>query len=555
MSSTARHSRAESSRGRGRFALVSLVVLSAGLGGVGFAVTWASSSDRPCPPVVQVAASPDIAPVVGRVADRLTPPEESCASFRVRALDAATVAASLRAGTAADVDVWVPDSSLWLQRAGRMDDSEGPVAHSPVVLATAPVLGNRVTTDGAAAGMAAVAPRDGRRPVRIALRDPRESARSSAALLGLRSALSSRADSRRVLAGLLQSAEVSTETDNLAEALEVTPGTAVPASEQQVFALNRAEATPRVLALYAAGLGSVLDYPFALLAGSVSQHARAARLLAALHGDAGSAGLNAAGFRDHEGTAGGALEDTLGLDAQRPGAAPLVRAADVAEAVTGLSSIRQRANLLAVIDVSGSMAARVPGTGASRMGLVRRAAARGLALYPDRNSVGLWTFSTRQRRNLDHRPLLLRTVLGRAGDPSGGRARLAVALDRIRPTDGDTGLYDTILAAVRSQRRSWMPGHTNAVLLLTDGRNRDPRGIDLPALLRTLQREQDPARPVPVIAIAYGANTVAETALRRVNKVTGGTTYTAHPRQIDQVLLDALGQRSCRPLCPAASLS
>jgi hypothetical protein len=351
-----------------------------------------------------------------------------------------------------------------------------------------------------------------------------------------------------MLTGLFQSAVVRGAED-LSSPLDVASGEAVPATEQQLFTVNRSLAEPRLLALYAKGTGSVLDYPLAVLGGSGTVRARAGELLSALRDRSGRAAVRAAGFRDDRGRPAGTLRDTLGVAASRTGTSAPLRAADAAEAMTALSLARQPSNLLAVLDVSGSMATPVPGTGATRMDLVLRAAARGLALYPDQSSVALWTFSTRLHGALDYRMLVRSSVLGGAGDPRGGRAGLRRALARIRPSHGDTGLYDTMLAAVRSQQRSWKPGHVNSVLLLTDGRNHDRRGINLVQLLRALRAEQDPARPVPVFSIAYGSDSGAESALRKISEVTGGATYTARPDKIGEVILDALGQRSCRPLC------
>jgi Mg-chelatase subunit ChlD len=335
----------------------------------------------------------------------------------------------------------------------------------------------------------------------------------------------------------------------------VPAGSAVPASEQQVFAANQGRPTPAVLALYSSGPGSVLDYPYAVLTSSSSRERLADRLLTALRGTDGRNALYAAGFRDSSGRAGEALRDTVGLDATRPGIAAPAKPADVATVVAALRSVRQDARLLAVVDVSGSMGTPVPGAGgATRLQLVQSAALRGLSLYPDRSAVGLWAFSTRLHGDDDYRQVLPVTVLGPRGDRSGGRAAVAAAISGIRATDGNTGLYDTALAAVRSLRRSWQPNHTNAVVLLTDGRNEDPQGISLAQLVRTLRAEQDPSRPVPVISIAYGSDPVAARALALISKVTGGATYTARPQNIEQVFLDALGQRACRPLCSPASV-
>ena len=80
---------------------------------------------------------------------------------------------------------------------------------------------------------------------------------------------------------------------------------------------------------------------------------------------------------------------------------------------------------------------------------------------------------------------------------------LAEALARLQATDGDTGLYDTTLAAFRSEKRWYAPDRINIVVLLTDGINDDPTGgIDRAELLRRLKAEQDKgqARPAPSLS-------------------------------------------------------
>jgi uncharacterized protein YegL len=88
------------------------------------------------------------------------------------------------------------------------------------------------------------------------------------------------------------------------------------------------------------------------------------------------------------------------------------------------------------------------------------------------------------------------------------------------------------------------------VVLLTDGRNEDdPVGIDLESLLTTLQTEVDPARPVPVITIGMGPEADLK-ALTQISEVTGAKAYLAEdPADIEQVFLDAMVERQCRPNC------
>jgi len=71
----------------------------------------------------------------------------------------------------------------------------------------------------------------------------------------------------------------------------------------------------------------------------------------------------------------------------------------------------------------------------------------------------------------------------------------------------------------------------------------------LPALLATLKREADPARPVPMIMVGLGADADMD-ALRQIAEATGGKAYQAmEPEDIRGVLLDGISQRRCRPNC------
>jgi hypothetical protein len=157
----------------------------------------------------------------------------------------------------------------------------------------------------------------------------------------------------------------------------------------------------------------------------------------------------------------------------------------------------------------------------------------------------LWEFSTDLGPGTDYRELVpIGPVEGRHA------AQLAGNLAGLRPIPtGSTGLYDTVLAAVQRVRSGYDPTRTNAVVLLTDGANHDAHGIGLAGLLDRLRAESDPSEPVPVISIAYGPDSDAA-SLRAISDVTGGATYVAaDPRTIRSVLLDAIGQRLCRPDC------
>jgi Mg-chelatase subunit ChlD len=131
-----------------------------------------------------------------------------------------------------------------------------------------------------------------------------------------------------------------------------------------------------------------------------------------------------------------------------------------------------------------------------------------------------------------------------------GRVRLAQGLNTVSvKPNGDTGLYDTALAAVREVRRNWDPTRANSVVLITDGANDDDQGIGLSQLLRTLRQENDPSRPVALYAVAYGPASDVP-SLSAIASATGGRVYEARdPSTVGSALMDAIGRRACASSC------
>ncbi len=110
-------------------------------------------------------------------------------------------------------------------------------------------------------------------------------------------------------------------------------------------------------------------------------------------------------------------------------------------------------------------------------------------------------------------------------------------------TDGGTGLYDTALAAYSEAVKSYRPHYSNAVVLMTDGRNDDPGSIGLDQLLERLRELRDPDRPVRIVGIAISQD--ADLAsLERMAHATGGDAYlAAQPQDILGVFARAVLSR------------
>lgn len=499
-----------------------------------------------------VAVTPDLAPTLTAFAG---PQDLTVAGCPVR-IESADPAAVVDGSVGADV--WIPDSSIWLPRATAAGRTVGPdapsIATSPVVFALSDQARQQLAAAGASIDVAGIlATRRTAAPIRVGLPDPQRSAAAVAATLSARAAVSGAADARPALTWAVRSspADLPIEAEQLLARLATDPGTAVPVTEQSLVAHNEADPATSASAVYPGPGGFAMDFPVVAVGGDPAAAAAARELATALTTDPARTALLAAGFRAPDQSPGPAISAADGVDPgyRETSDPPTAQAVD--EAVRSVQVTNEGTRMLAVMDISGSMLAQVPGTnGADRIDLAKDAAARGLGLYRADSDIGLWEFSTRLTPTSDHRELIPISSLGPDGQGGSGAARLAAALNGLQAIpNGGTGLYDTVLEATRTVRAGYDPDRVNVVLLLTDGMNDDSTSITMDQLLSTLAAEQDPAKPVPVISIAFGPDSDVA-ALQQISRATGGATYLSQdPRQIGEIFLDAVGQRLCRPSC------
>jgi Ca-activated chloride channel homolog len=370
-------------------------------------------------------------------------------------------------------------------------------------------------------------------------------------ILGLERAPGQDADTPATFLANLQQA------DQAGQALNFV--SAVPLDEKSVWDYNRGNASgledgaerakPDVplVAIYPKEGTLEADHPWVVLRAPWVNDAKrraAAGFLDYLRSEPIQERFQAAGFRTSEGRPGPQLSQANGLLPDQPSrvlAPPAPKV--VAAALESWNAARKRSNVLAVYDVSGSMKEEVPGTGGrTKMDIVKEAAGQALALFAPETNLGTWVFSTNLVGNRDWAESVpIGPTNARLPDGKIRRQVLAEALARLQATNGDTGLYDTTLAAFRAVQRSYAPQRINIVVLLTDGINDDPSGgIDRAELLRRLKAEQDKERPVRIITIAYGANADAA-SLKMIADATGGLAFVSRdPRDILHVFTDAI---------------
>ncbi|WP_433387216.1 substrate-binding domain-containing protein [Micromonospora sp. KLBMP9576] len=535
---------------------------------------------------LSVAVAAELAPAVGDAAAQWVRNGAAvggtCIAVNVSAADPVEVATIVAAkhgvtlaglgqasGTSVSPDVWVPDSSTWLLRlktggaTAFEPDSGASVARSPVVVAMPEPIATRLGwPQQKFTWTQLLRQTQGDKPLRTGIVEPTRDAAGLSGLLSLTAAASasggSGAEAEKVAAlRALATGRSALRPDLLARFPTASDPTTIASSlgaaalsERDVIQYNGRKPPVPLAALYPQPAPASLDYPYAVLLGLEPAKASAAwafnEVLAT--GDfrdrLGSRSLRAPdgnwgpGFDAPQGAPGPAGG---GPAPPADGGAPADGGLDplaLDRAVSSWSIATQSGRMLAVIDVSGSMKERVANAGnATRQQVTVEAARRGLNLFDDSWSIGLWTFSTELVGARDHRELV------GIGPLSRQRAKLEQSLGAIRSSTGDTGLYDTVLAAYQQVQENWEPGRVNSIVLFTDGKNEDSDGVTQQELLGRLHRMQDPERPVQVVIIGIGSD-VSRAELKSITDVTGGGAFvTEDPTRIGDIFLRAIALR------------
>ncbi|WP_370948245.1 VWA domain-containing protein [Amycolatopsis sp. cg5] len=494
-----------------------------------------------------MAASPDIAPALSAVVRGV---HQDCVQIEVQPRDSAQVAESLAISDGSvKPQVWIPSSTLALQRARQLGATEVPesgasVASSPVVLGVAQEIAAGLGWPAKTLTWADVlGVSDG--TVIPGMPDPARNPVGVSALFGLRDVTKSQPDAGPAYTSLLRRFSAST-TATESELFTRLPGagdlavqsvTAFPTSENAVLRHNVAKPEAPLVSVYSPASPS-LDYPFAVLSGADPAQAKAIQpVLSALLSQPGAVAVADAGLRAAGGQALRAATDNR-VTGRGLQTAPMPSPADVDKILNLWAGINLSARVQVLIDVSGSMTGLVPGTEKTRMQATLEAAEKGLRLFKPTSQVRILTFSTKLDGDKDYREVLPMAPVGEQLKPG--------PLEKLRgikaTPDGQTGLYDSVLDSYKVARREWEPGRLNIVIVMTDGKNADPGGLTREQLLVELGKLQNLARPIPIIGIGIGPD-IDAAELQEITKPTGGQAFTTpDPGKISDVFFGALSK-------------
>ncbi|MFG2797247.1 substrate-binding and VWA domain-containing protein [Streptomyces pseudovenezuelae] len=520
---------------------------------------------------IEVAASPDVAPALRAAAERardenLTS-DGRCLDISVTARESYKVRDTLGAGKDPGVQVWVPDSDVWLEQisadAGATKVARvGNVASSPVGMAMVPSAAKSLGWPKKTYGwleLAGATLRDD--SLKLGAADPARSASGLLALTQLSSAAGEVEGGATQAAAMMKSLSQRI-SDNDGQLVETLPrdssGTeqgnpkrnqALVVSEQAAFAHNSSAESGDDLDFFYPEDGSPrLDYPFALVDEtrlSTDESRAAIRFMTYLRKPEQEQLLTDQGFRTSDDQVSASLVAKAGGRAPQPYAAAAgepASATALQEALGTWTITVQSARITTVVDASSSMSEAVPGTGRSRMDVTKASLLQALATFTQEDEIGLWEFSTELDGDKDYKILVPTDRLGDSTAAGGTqRERLSAAFGGLEPVPGGaTGLYDTTLAAYKAATSSYAEGKFNALVVLTDGVNQDPGSISRAALVSALEKLSSPTRPVPLIVIAVGPDADRAEA-EQLAEATGGSGQQVNdPAQIHTVILKAI---------------
>lgn len=497
-----------------------------------------ATASAECGPV-RIATTVELAPVVSKQAKAIT---NNCHTYTVESIEPATFSTVLTSGK--DVpDVWIPDSALWQESLSAQLPSSGVdtklvpkaiIATSPAVIAVPKSLA-KPTNVGVQPYLAALA------QLPLAAAPPNDFTPTVLSYAAVWQELQNNPMARSMMGNaFFQVTRASLPPDALFDLAGKSEkeARAFPASEQQIFAYNQAHASAPLRAVTPASGPPMLQYQYVNV-GSPAQGVvkGSEKLLKQLQGAKAQEALRKAGFR------AGKMSAPLVNDipVKLPGKTPAIDVASFDKLRVDWNRLSHDTKMLVAVDISGSM--KHMAGNQTRAALASHAITEAVKQMPPTSEAGLWFFSTKQGGGgVPYRQMTAVGPLGQASNPNSRVNVITSAANRMpSQLQGDTGLYDTILAAYKEQVRNYDPSMESMVVVVTDGKNDNPDGgLNIDQLISQLKAAQDKNRPVRLVLIGMGPDTDVAAMRKITNAVGGQTTVATDPQQITGVFAKAV---------------
>ena len=533
-------------------------------------VSRASCTDHPV--VVNLAASPDIAPAASHVAKFFNAEHNAvqghCAVVHVTSVQSSAAATEISGNKSAAspaFDAWIPDSSLWVnvarsfpQGAQLVQPTSLTVARSPLMIVMPRSVAAEVPAYGSSVGWQFLLPQRVGGPatglgLHVEFPDPARSTAGLATLIQLQSLLGSGSSALAAFTDFVLNVQVTSGTGSLTSLTSLAQRAGderavTIASEQSIAQFDRAHPAADALAgRYPVQGTPELNYPYVLTATSQLERQAGQEFEKALKSSYATSYVQYLGFRSAAGTAPGWIGQ-YGLDTAQP---KLTAAAAPGQAETSLQAW-QKLSLgsrdLVLLDVSEQMATPVSPTGTTLEQVLIQAASLGLTHFPDSTQMGIWAFASHLDGALPYKQLV---PVGPLPAPLGlitRRQQISQATEQGKPVAGaPAALYSSILAAFKSLSASYQPRYVNAVLVLTAGIDNAKGDMSSTALVRQLRALYNPNKRVEIVPLMFGtAGNFA--ALQQVARATGGVAFDiTSPKQVNSAFFSGIAQRLSVP--------
>lgn len=301
--------------------------------------------------------------------------------------------------------------------------------------------------------------------------------------------------------------------------------------------VNRIESEPPaepLVPIYPADGHFVADNPAVVLTGAwvgEAETAAAEDFIRFAGTKEGQAVVREAGYRDLNRDLADEVAEVAGL-AESPGGRMAFPAPQVVVAMhEAFPEVRKRANVLFLLDVSGSMSEPIE-TGDSKLAAAKVAVEKALDHFAAGDRVGLAAFS-----KPDGGVELTPGEVSAVDDITDTRDRFESALAALEPVKW-TPLYEAVDTFATRHAEDFDPDRINAIVLLSDGKDEtESATTSAEQMIGTLD-ELHHSTPVLVFTLAYGADADVET-LQSISSTTGAHYYDAtDPTEVDEVLGD-----------------
>ena len=300
--------------------------------------------------------------------------------------------------------------------------------------------------------------------------------------------------------------------------------------------VNRIESTPpeeQLVPIYPSDGFYVADNPAAVLSGpwvDEAEKAAAADFVRFAGTSQGQQIVRDTGYRDLNGGLSPIVQSVGQLSDPNDEGLPFPSQRIVMAAHEAFPEVRKRAQVLFLVDVSGSMEEPIA-TGESKLAAAKDAINEALTHFAPGDNLGLAGFSS-----VDDGPITPGNVSA-VQDIGDTRPDFLKALGGLKPIEF-TPLYAAVDTFAREQAANWQSDRINAIVLLSDGKNETMTPtIDANQMLENLKALHHDT-PVLIFTLAYGADADVAT-LQSISSATGAHYYDAtDPTKVSDVLGD-----------------